>query len=139
MKGYACKFLRVDLSAGTVANEPLPMHVAMDFIAGRGCGIKYLYDELAPNIDPLGEHNKLLLIPGVLAGTAAQAVSRWVACTKSPLTGCYARSSAGGDFGARVKLAGYDFILIEGRADKPVYLYVTAEMAQPKDAGELGG
>ena len=137
MKGYAGKFLRVDLSAGTVANEPLPMPVAMDFIAGRGFGIKYLYDELAPNIDPLGEHNKLLLIPGVLAGTPAQAVSRWVACTKSPLTGCYARSSAGGDFGAWMKFAGYDFVLIEGKAEKPVYLYVTADDAQLKDAGEL--
>jgi aldehyde:ferredoxin oxidoreductase len=88
MKGYAGKFLRVNLSTGTVVNEPLPMQVAIDFIAGRGFGIKYLYDELSPNIDPLGENNKLLLVPGVLAGTPAQAVSRWVACTKSPLTGC---------------------------------------------------
>jgi aldehyde:ferredoxin oxidoreductase len=115
------------------------MQVAMDFIAGRGFGIKYLYDELSPNIDPLGEHNKLLLVPGVLAGTPAQAVSRWVACTKSPLTGCYARSSAGGDFGAWMKFAGYDFILIEGKAEKPVYLYITTDGAQLKDARELWG
>ena len=60
MKGYAGKFLRVNLSTGTVADEPLPVQVAMDFIAGRGFGIKYLYDELAPRVDPLGEHNKLL-------------------------------------------------------------------------------
>ena len=129
MKGYAGRFLRVNLSAGTVANEPLPMQVAMDFIAGRGFGIKYLYDELAPNVDPLGEHNKLLLVPGVLAGTQAQAVSRWVACTKSPLTGCYARSCGGGDFGAWMKFAGYDFVLIEGKAEKPVYLYIAADGA----------
>ena len=139
MKGYAGRFLRVNLSAGTVANEPLPMQVAMDFIAGRGFGIKYLYDELAPNVDPLGEHNKLLLVPGVLAGTQAQAVSRWVACTKSPLTGCYARSSAGGDFGAWMKFAGYDFVLIEGKAEKPVYLYIAADGAHLMDAGELWG
>jgi aldehyde:ferredoxin oxidoreductase len=139
MKGYAGRFLRVNLSARTVANEPLPMQVAMDFIAGRGFGIKYLYDELAPHVDPLGEHNKLLLVPGLLAGTPAQAVSRWVACTKSPLTGCYARSSAGGDFGAWMKFAGYDFILIEGKADKPVYLYITDDGTHLMDASELWG
>lgn len=139
MYGYAGRYLRVNLSAGTVAIEPLPMQVARDFIAGRGFGIKYLYDELSPNIDPLGEQNKLLLVPGVLAGTQAQSVSRWVACTKSPLTGCIARSCCGGDFGAWMKFAGYDFILIEGKAEKPVYLYVTTDGAQLNDARELWG
>lgn len=139
MKGYAGKFLRVDLSTGKVANKPLPIQVAMDFIAGRGFGIKYLYDELAPNIDPLGEHNKLVLATGVLTGTQAQSVSRWVACTKSPLTGCIARACSGGDFGAWMKFAGYDFILIEGKADKPVYLHVSKDGAQLKDARELWG
>jgi aldehyde:ferredoxin oxidoreductase len=139
MHGYAGRYLRVNLSAGTVVIEPLPEQVARDFIAGRGFGIKYLYDELSPNIDPLGEQNKLLLVPGVLAGTQAQSVSRWVACTKSPLTGCIARSGCGGDFGAWMKFAGYDFILIEGKAEKPVYLYVTTDGAQLKDARELWG
>ena len=139
MKGYAGKFLRVDLSAGKVANEPLPTQVAMDFIAGRGFGTKYIYDELAPNVDPLGEDNKLVLATGVLAGTPAQSVSRWLACTKSPLTGCYARSCCGGDFGAWMKFAGYDFILIEGKAEKPLYLYITSDDVELKDAGELWG
>ncbi len=139
MDGYAGRFLRVNLSAGRVADEPLPMQVVMDFIAGRGFGIKYLYDELAPNVDPLGEHNKLVLATGVLTGTQAQSVSRWLACTKSPLTGCYARACSGGDFGAWMKFAGYDFILIEGKAEKPVYLYITADGAQLNDAGELWG
>jgi len=139
MKGYTGKFLRVNLSAGTVADEPLPLEVARNFIAGRGFGVKYLYDELAANIDPLGEENKILLVPGVLAGTPVQSVSRWVACTKSPLTGCIARSCSGGDFGAWVKFAGYDFILIEGISDKPVYLYISPEGAQLKDAGGLWG
>ena len=64
MKGYAGRFLRVGLSEGSVTEEPLPLDVAMDFIAGRGFGIKYLYDELPPHTDPLGEHNKILLVPG---------------------------------------------------------------------------
>jgi len=139
MKGYAGKFLRVNLSTGKVVNELLPAEVARNFIAGRGFGVKYLYDELAPNIDPLGEQNKILLVPGVLAGTPAQSVSRWVACTKSPLTGCIARSCSGGDLGAWMKFAGYDFILIEGISEKPVYLYVTPEGAQLKDAAGLWG
>jgi aldehyde:ferredoxin oxidoreductase len=139
MKGYAGRFLRVNLSAATVVNEPLPPQVALDFIAGRGFGIKYLYDELAPNVDPLGEHNMLVLATGVLTGTQAQSVSRWVACTKSPLTGCIARSCCGGDFGAWMKFASYDFILIEGKAEKPVYLYVTMDGCRIEDARELWG
>ena len=139
MKGYAGKFLRVNLTAEKVEAEPLPLQVAMDFIAGRGFGIKYLYDELAPNVDPLGEQNKLVLATGVLSGMPAQSVSRWLACTKSPLTGCYARACSGGDFGAWMKFAGYDFILIEGKTDKPLYLYINAEGAVLKDAGQLWG
>ncbi len=139
MKGYAGRFLRVDLSAGIAVDEPLPLQVAMDFIAGRGFGIKYLYDELAPNVDPLGEENKLFLVPGVLAGTQAQSCSRWVACTKSPLTGCYARASAGGDFGAWMHFAGYDFILLQGISDAPVYLHVTPGKAELKSAAEIWG
>jgi aldehyde:ferredoxin oxidoreductase len=139
MKGYAGRILRVDLTNSRVATEPLSMEDVMDFIGGRGFGIKYLYEELPPNIDPLGEDNKLLLLTGVLTGTSAQATSRWFACTKSPLTGCYARSCAGGDFGAWMKFAGYDFIIIEGKAEKPVYLYVTADGGKIEDAHELWG
>jgi aldehyde:ferredoxin oxidoreductase len=139
MKGYGGKLLRVNLSAGTVADEPLPLPVVKDFISRLGFGIKYLYNELAPHVDPLGEHNKLLLVPGVLAGTQTQGVAKWLACTKSPLTGCFARSCCGGDFGAWVKFAGYDFIIIEGKAEKPVYLYVTSDGGQLKDARELWG
>lgn len=139
MKGHAGKYLRVNLSEGKVLDEPLSLDVAKDFIAGRGLGIKFLYDELAPHVDPLGEENKIILAPGLLAGTPAQSVSRWLACTKSPQTGCYARSSCGGDFGAWIKFAGYDFLLIEGKSEHPVYLYVTPEGARLEDARELWG
>lgn len=139
MKGYAGKYLRVNLSKGTTLDEPLPVQVVMDFIAGRGFGIKYLYDELAPHADPLSEANKLILSTGVLTGTQAQGVARWIACTKSPLTGCYARANCGGEFGAWMKFSGYDFILIEGKSEKPVYLYITPKEAKLMDAGELWG
>lgn len=137
--GYGGEMLRVNLTAGKVESIPVDMLVARDFIGCRGFGIKHLYDELAPNIDPLGEHNKLIMLTGVLAGTSAQAASRWLVCTKSPLTGCFARSSAGGDFGAWLKFAGYDYIIIEGKAEKPVYLNISPEGCEIKSAAELWG
>ena len=139
MKGLAGKLLRVNLSTGKVESEPVNLSDVMAFIGGRGLAIKYLYEELAPGIDPLGEYNKLILCNGVLGGTTAQSSSRWLSCTKSPLTGCYARSSAGADFGAWLKFAGYDFIIIEGKSEKPVYIYITPESVQIEDAGEIWG
>lgn len=139
MHGYAGRLLRVNLSTGKVSTEPIDMQDARDFVGGRGFGVKYLYKELEPNIDPLGEHNKLMLCPGVLAGTSAQATSRWLVITKSPLTGCFARAAAGADFGAWMKFAGYDFIIVEGKAEKPVYLFVTRDGCKIEDAHELWG
>jgi aldehyde:ferredoxin oxidoreductase len=117
----------------------VPEKIAEDFIGGRGYGIRYLYDELKPGTDPLGEKNKLLMLNGPLAGTAAQAVSRWMTCTRSPLTGAFARSVCGADFGAWLKFAGYEVIIIEGRADKPVYLHLTPDSCRILDAGEIWG
>lgn len=133
------RFLRINLSTGKTVTESVPEKVAMDFIGGRGYGIKYLYDELAPDVDPLGEDNKLILLNGVLAGSSAQAVSRWMVCTKSPLTGAFARSVCGADFGAWLKFAGYDFIIIEGKAESPVYIHLTNDSCQIHDASELWG
>ena len=127
MTAITRKFLRVNLSNGKVAEESIEEQVAIDFIGGSGFGISYLYKELAPDTDPLGEDNKLLMITGPLAGTSAQAVSRWMVCTRSPLTGAFARSVCGADFGAWIKFAGYDFIMIEGKAEKPVYIHLTED------------
>jgi len=139
VKGNAGKFLRINLSKGEITTEAVEESVVMDFVGGRGLGINYLYRELAPDIEPLSEHNKLLLVTGPLAGTSAQSVSRWMVCTKSPLTGGFARSVAGADFGAWLKFAGYDFIIIEGKAERPVYIHLTSETCHIKDAGELWG
>lgn len=139
MKGYAGKFLRVNLSSGKVEDEALSLSVVMDFVAGLGFGIKYLYDEVKPGIDPLGEDNKLLFLPGVLAGTQMQGMARWLAVTKSPLTGVFARACCGGNFGVWIKFAGYDFIIIEGKSDHPVYLYIDADGARIRDAHEIWG
>jgi aldehyde:ferredoxin oxidoreductase len=137
MKGYTGKYLKVNLSTGEVTKPPLSMSIAKDFIGGLGFGIKYLYDELGAGVEPLGESNVLLLISGPLAGTKIQSMSRLIACTKSPLTGGFAKANSGGDFGAWIKYAGYDFIMITGKSDNPVYLYITSEDVQLKDASEL--
>jgi aldehyde:ferredoxin oxidoreductase len=139
MPGFTGKFIRINLSNGKVTNEPVDKTAITNFIGGRGVAASYLYRELKPGIDPLGEENKLILINGPLAGTNAQAASRWMACTLSPLTGAYARSVAGADFGAWLKFAGYDFIAIEGKADKPVYIHLTSDSCQIKDARDLWG
>ncbi len=133
------RLLRVDLSTGKTAVEMIPESFAEDFVGGRGYGIRYLYEELKPGVDPLGEENKLMMVTGPLAGSTAQAVSRWMTCTKSPLTGAWARSVCGADFGAWLKFAGYEMILIEGKAEKPVYLHLTRDDCRVLDAGEIWG
>ena len=127
MFAYRSKLLRINLSTRKVDSESIPLRDVKDFIGGRGFGIDYLYKETASHIDPLGEQNKLLLVPGVLAGTSVQGGSRWLVYCKSPLTGCVARACAGGDFAAWMKFSGYDLIIIEGKAQKPVYLLVTSD------------
>jgi aldehyde:ferredoxin oxidoreductase len=133
------RLLRVNLSNGRINTEEIPESIARDFIGGRGYGIKYLYDELIPGTDPLSEKNKLIFITGPLAGTMAQGVSRWMVCTRSPLTGAFARSVCGADFGAWLKFSGYEVIIVEGKAEKPVYLHMTGEDCKLLDAGEIWG
>ena len=118
MAEHSPKYLRVNLSTGEIKTESVDEKTVMDFVGGRGFGISTLYNELAPGVDPFGEENKLILLTGVLAGTPAQAVSRWMVYTKSPLTGALARSCAGADFGAWMKFSGYDFLLMEGKDQK---------------------
>jgi aldehyde:ferredoxin oxidoreductase len=133
------KILRVNLSSGKISTEVVPEKIAEDFVGGRGYGIRYLYDEITPGTDPLGEKNKLLILTGPLAGTTAQAVSRWMVCTRSPQTGAFARSVCGADFGAWLKFTGYEIIIVEGKADKPVYLHLTPESCQIMDARDIWG
>jgi len=139
MYGYGGGFLRVDLSTGKISKEEISKQDKLDFAGGRGFGIKYLYTEVPAKADPLGPENKVIIANGVLGGTTAQTASRWVVCTKSPLTGAYARASGGGDFGAWLKFAGYDFVIIEGKAERPVYLHITRDGAKLQDATAIWG
>ena len=133
------QLLRVNLSTGQVSREVVPVETRENFIGGRGLGINYLFRELQSGVDPLGTENKLIFLNGVMGGTNAQGFARWLAMTKSPLTGGIGRASCGGSFGAVMKFAGLDAILLEGCASRPVYLYITGEQVEILDASEIWG
>ncbi len=137
--GYMGRILRVDLTHGKWSAEPLKMDLVENFVGGRGFGIKILFDEVPKGVDPLSPDNKLVITTGPLGGTKAQSTSRWIAQFKSPLTGIYCRSVDGGFFGAELKFAGYDVIIIEGRAEKPVYLWINDDKVEFRDASKVWG
>jgi aldehyde:ferredoxin oxidoreductase len=139
MSVYRNKLLRINLSKREATEESIENSVIKDFVGGRGFGIEYLYRELRPGIDPLSPDNILLLVPGILGGTNAPGFSRWMAMTKSPLTGAYIRSVSGGSFGAAIKNRGYDFIALHGKADKPTYVYLGKDGVEFMDAADLWG
>ena len=139
MKGWVGKLLRVDLTKGEWKAEELDRDLAQKFIGGRGLGSKILFDEIDPRIDPFSPDNKLIMATGPLTGTSASAAGRYMAITKSPLTGTIACSNSGGHFGAELKFSGFDLIIIEGKAKEPVYLYVEDGKVDIKPATHLWG
>jgi aldehyde:ferredoxin oxidoreductase len=139
MNGYHGKLLIVDLTRGTLTDEPLNEKYARDFIGGTGLAARYLYDMVDDKTDPLGDDNPLIFMSGMLNSTSGPSVSRWGGATKSPYTGHYGDANAGGFFGAELKSAGYDGIILKGRSQKPVYLYIKDGVAELKDAAHLWG
>jgi len=131
--------LRANLSTGNITREPINGAYRRLLFAGRGLAMAYLYNELTQGTDPLGPENKLIMCAGPLAATGIQGVPRWVVMTKSPLTGLVARSVAGGKFGAWLRFAGIDLLLIEGRAEEPCYLYVGSQGAEIRPGKDLWG
>ena len=115
--GYKGKILRVNLSTGKITKEPLKEDWARDFIGGVGLAARYLYEELKPNTDPLSPDNKLILMTGPVQGTIVPTASRSAFCTKSPLTNHFFNSIHGGHIGAELKYAGYDGLIVEGKAE----------------------
>ena len=124
MGGYKNRILRINLTDRSFSEESLSKDLIYDYIGGRGFGIKLLYDDLKQDTDPLGEANELIFIAGPLAGTNAQSFGRWKVFFKSPLTGTYFMSSAGGHWAEELKLAGFDTVIIKGTSELPVYLWI---------------
>jgi aldehyde:ferredoxin oxidoreductase len=136
---WAGKILRVNLTAGTVTPEPLNMDWARAYLGSRGLGSKYLVEEVNPKVDPLSPENKIIWATGPLTGTMASTGGRYTVITKSPLTGAIACSNSGGYWGAELKMAGWDMVIFEGKSAKPVYLFVSDDVAELRDAGHLWG
>ena len=131
--------LRVNLTDGSISNEPLNMEWAMDYLGQRGLATKYLLEEIDPACDALGPENKLIMTTGPLTGTMASTGGRYSVVTKSPLTGAVACSNSGGFIGNEIKSAGWDMIIFEGKAPGPVYLYLENDKAELLPADELWG
>ncbi len=136
---WAGKILRVNLTTGTVASEPLNMDWARTYLGSRGLASKYLIEEIDPKVDPLAPENKLIWATGPLTGTMASTGGRYTVVTKGPLTGAIACSNSGGYWGAELKMAGWDMVIFEGRSAKPVYLFIEDDVAELRDAAHLWG
>ena len=136
---WARNILRVNLSKGTCANEPLNMEWAQKYLGQRGLATKYLVEETDPKVDPLSPDNKMIMATGPLTGTCASTAGRYSIITKGALTGAIACSNSGGFFGNEMKNAGYDMIIFEGKAKNPVYLLIQDDQAELIDASDYWG
>lgn len=139
MYGWVGHILRVNLSTGAITKSALDPILARDYIGARGLGTKMLYDEIDPAIDALSPDNKLIFAAGPMTGTFAPSAGRYDVVTKGPLTGTIAASNSGGTWGPELKFAGYDVLVVEGRADKPVYLWIHNDQVEIRDATALWG
>ena len=139
MYGYQGRILRVNLSTGVLKEEVPDEQDLRMFMGGAGLATKYLFDEVPRGIDPLGPENKLIIMTGPMTGTMAPSTGRFSVVAKSPLTGFWGQANSGGFWGVHLKRSGYDGIIFEGKADKPVYLVTDNGKAELKDATHLWG
>lgn len=138
-KGYAGQILRVNLTSGKVTKEPLTEEMVRQYLGGRGFAASILYKELEPGTDPLGPDNKFILATGPLAGSMIPGGTRHITACRSPLTGGWGEANAAGRFGPMMKAAGCDAVIVEGRASKPVYIYIKEGGAEIRDASAMWG
>lgn len=139
MYSYKRKIVRLNLSKKKSKIEEINVNLYKKYIGGRGIAAKIYYDEIGPNVDPLSPENKIIFFTGPITGTPAFGSSKCTLATKSPLTGIYLCSNAGGYFGAELKFAGYDGIIIEGRAEEPIYIFIKDNLIEFKNAKHLWG
>ncbi|OAN47553.1 aldehyde ferredoxin oxidoreductase [Chloroflexus islandicus] len=136
--GYANRIAHVDLTAGTVEYRGIPEDWARKYIGARGLGVRYMLEN-GPQVDPLSPDNLLCFMNGPLTGTEANMSGRMAIVTKSPLTGTVTDSHHGGWSAARLRWAGFDGLLVKGKASGPVYLYVHDGIVEIMDASEVWG
>lgn len=139
MFGCHGKILRVNLSELRVSEEDFPESMVRKFLGGAGMATKYLYDEVKPGADPLGPENELIFMTGSLTGAVSPSTGRYSVVAKSPLTGFWGQANSAGFWGTDFKKTGFDGIIFQGIAPKPVYLVVEDGKAELKDAAHLWG
>ncbi|MCL2336176.1 MAG: aldehyde ferredoxin oxidoreductase family protein [Firmicutes bacterium] len=137
--GFFGKILRIDLTGKTSKVDVLDGDIYRNYVGGALLGTKLLYDELAPHTNPLGEENKLIYVLGPLTGTDTPCASRLCVATKSPLTGTVTTSFSGGFFPAELKKAGYDAVVISGKASEPVYILIKDDQVTINSAEKYWG
>ncbi|MCG6894338.1 MAG: aldehyde ferredoxin oxidoreductase family protein [Desulfobacteraceae bacterium] len=137
--GYAGTILRVDLSRNRVDKEPLPPEMAEKYLGGRGFVARMLYDEIPPGTDPEGKDNLFIAAVGPLTGHFLPASGKTHFGTKSPATGGYADSNMGGHFGPALKYAGYDVMVLRGKAPEPSLLVIEDDRVEIRSAGAYWG
>jgi len=139
MTPIAFRLLEVDLGTGSWQGRAIPAPLVHDFLGGASLAARLLYRELSPSLDPLSPEAPLLFMSGPLTGTAGPSVGRFVICGKSPATGFWAESNAGGFFGPELRMSGWDGLLLRGRAPEPTYLWIREETVELRPAGHLWG
>jgi len=137
--GYTGKIARIDLSKRKVYVQRLKNNLIKDYIGGSGIGAKLLYEEKTEKMDPLSPNSLIIFMTGPLTGSGVPGTGRHEVIFKSPLTNIFARSSVGGSWGVKLKKAGFDGIIISGKSDKPVYLWIHEEKVEFRSANHLWG
>lgn len=137
--GYTGKIIEIDLTSKEYKLRTIPDEDYRNYLGGSGLAGKLLYSEFDQTKPALSEENPLIFMAGLLTGTRATAAAKLSVVAKSPLTGIWAESTVGGFFGAELKKAGYDGIIIKGKSKSPVALYVNNEQVEFIDARDLWG
>ncbi|MGC8831777.1 MAG: aldehyde ferredoxin oxidoreductase C-terminal domain-containing protein [Thermoproteota archaeon] len=140
MRGYTGKFLEIDLSSGSIRETVFPDEVLRDYIGGRGLAAKIMWDRLGSKwetVDPLGPENILLVLTGPLTGFFPG--TKVCVSGKSPQSNGLIGSTVAGEFGVDLKCAGYDGLIVTGRAEKPCYIFVCDNHVEIKDASPIWG
>lgn len=139
MKGYQGKLLNVDLGRRRVETEELDPKLVEQYLGGAGVAAHLLYDGTGPDTDPLGPDNLLIAFTGPFTGTAVPSSSRHHLMARSPLTGILGETNVGGSWAVHIKRAGYDGVVVSGRAENPVYLWIHDGGVEIRDASPIWG
>lgn len=137
MKDY--KLLRVNLTTKSITKESIPAELLEKYLGGSGLASKYLADEVPAKIDPYSEENKIIFAVGPFQGYPVPGGAKWAVVSKSPLTKTFAVTTAGAEWGVNLSQAGFLMLILEGKAQQPVYLYINNEQISLEDASNLWG